>query len=181
MNFQDIFEYNPSYKTGLKWKVAGFHKTRQGTDAGSINRTSKGEIAGYRVKYLKASYYVSRIIYEMHHGPIPKGLIVDHKDGDCLKNNIENLRLTTQKVNSRNQKQRKSHLGISGVNLNKGKQTISARWMELDGTQKDKTFSINKYGLEEAIRLATAYRINKMNELNNNGAQYSERHLKGTL
>ena len=43
-----------------------------------------------------------RIIWEMHHGPIPKGMQIDHIDGDCANNKLENLRLATNRENSCN-------------------------------------------------------------------------------
>jgi hypothetical protein len=43
-----------------------------------------------------------RIIWEMHNGPIPKGMQIDHIDGDCANNKLENLRLATNRENSCN-------------------------------------------------------------------------------
>ena len=43
-----------------------------------------------------------RIIYEMHHGPIPKGMQIDHINHDKSDNRIENLRVVTASENARN-------------------------------------------------------------------------------
>jgi hypothetical protein len=39
--------------------------------------------------------YVHRMVWEKHHGPIPNGHHIHHKDGDKLNNVIENLELLT--------------------------------------------------------------------------------------
>lgn len=38
-----------------------------------------------------------RKIYEDHHGPIPKGYVIYHKDGDKLNDQIENLEAISRK------------------------------------------------------------------------------------
>jgi len=37
-----------------------------------------------------------RAVWESHYGPIPKGLLVHHIDGDSLNNDIDNLELMTR-------------------------------------------------------------------------------------
>lgn len=82
---------NPKYKRGKA--------LRYGAALGTP--TSKGhlqaEVYGKRL-------YVHRIIYEMHNGPIPKGLQIDHVDGNPSNNRIENLRLATNAQNSMNKR-----------------------------------------------------------------------------
>lgn len=45
--------------------------------------------------------YLHRVIWEAFYGPIPKGLVVDHIDGDRMNNSIDNLQLLTRAANSR--------------------------------------------------------------------------------
>lgn len=66
--------------------------------------------------YLKCSlrgisYYVHRIIWELHHGEIPSGLQIDHKDRNPTNNRIENLRLVTPSENVLNTADRPSKFG----------------------------------------------------------------------
>jgi hypothetical protein len=42
------------------------------------------------------------IIWILNNGNIPKGLMIDHKNGEKLNNNIEKLRLVTQRDNNNN-------------------------------------------------------------------------------
>ncbi|KLP26934.1 HNH endonuclease [Citrobacter freundii] len=81
------------------------------------NRDGKGYV---RVVLHQKFYLAHRIIYEMHHGPIPAGYQVDHIDGERLNNNIENLRLATNSINQRNRrKSSKNTSGVTGVCFDK--------------------------------------------------------------
>lgn len=53
-----------------------------------------------------------------------------------------------------------------------------ATWCDMDGKNNRKQFSLKKYSYEEALQLAISYRALKINELNNFGANYTERHGK---
>lgn len=54
--------------------------------------------------------YVHRLVWEHVHGPIPKGMHIDHINGDKSDNRIENLRLATPSQNAQN---RKNTVGVS--------------------------------------------------------------------
>lgn len=71
--------------------------------------------------------------------------------------------------------------GVTGVHKHHKNGVLcryTADWRELDGTRRSKSFSINKYGKEEAFRLACETRENAIKELNEQGAGYSENHGK---
>jgi hypothetical protein len=78
------------YRDGLLyWKSPGPGR-RLDRPAGSIRQD------GYHaINVGKKKYRAHRIIWEMHHGPIPAGLVVDHIDADPGNNRIENLRLAS--------------------------------------------------------------------------------------
>ena len=46
--------------------------------------------------------YAHRIIWEMHFGEIPKGMVIDHINGDTLDNRLKNLRMVTTQQNTHN-------------------------------------------------------------------------------
>ena len=61
-----------------------------------------------RVKYQYLKYghrgscSVHRAVWETFNGPIPKGMEIDHIDGDSFNNKLSNLKLVTHAENTRN-------------------------------------------------------------------------------
>lgn len=69
--------------------------------------------------------------------------------------------------------------GFTGVHWDQkspGKWYAKAGWRELDGTTRCKSYSVDKYGEEEALRLAVEAREEAINDLNSRGAGYGEQH-----
>ena len=92
MNWHDVFEYREG---GLYWRIS----LRNGVSAGS--RVGHLNEHGYlMVKFKGKLCRQHRVIWEMHHGPIPDDLTIDHINGVKDDNRIENLRLLTHERNS---------------------------------------------------------------------------------
>jgi len=71
---------------------------------------------GYvRIRVSGKEYRAHRIIWEMHNGPIPEGMLIDHIDRDVFNNRIENLRLATRQQNNANKGKSGSTLLPKGV------------------------------------------------------------------
>ena len=119
--------------------------------------------------YGKAHRYIMQVTN-------PK-IIVDHIDGNGLNNQKSNLRLVTCSENKKNSKPIKSNsFNFNGISIEKGTRgtpRIRVRWSAFENDtsyndkrklQKQKRFSIGKYGADEALRQAILFRINKMRE-----------------
>jgi hypothetical protein len=84
-------------------------------------------IAGYlhvdmRWNGVSTDLLVHRIIWVIHHGPIPEGYLVDHEDTNKSNNRIDNLRLTLPVGNNQNVNRRLDNSsGVKGVSWDKSK------------------------------------------------------------
>ena len=77
----------------------------------------------------------SRLVYLYHYGEIPKGLVIDHIDGDASNDDINNLRCISREANQRNHKQHcDNSSGVGGVSFNKQK----AMWQSYIGSRPRK-------------------------------------------
>lgn len=69
-----------------------------------------------KITLCNRGYRRSRLIWVFFFGDIPKGMIIDHIDGDTLNDQIENLRLVSNQINSWNKgKYKNNKSGVTGV------------------------------------------------------------------
>jgi hypothetical protein len=132
----------------------------------------------YQCKVDKVKYRIHRIIYCMFYGYLPSNCLVDHKDGNRANNKIDNLRLVTYQINSRNKAPSKDY-APTGVTLKRSKGKLmawKATWKDINGTPREKSFSIQRYGEEFAFFAACECRDLMISRLNLLGAGYSENH-----
>lgn len=176
-------ETSPSY---LRWKkniYSGRHKNITNALVGGVAGGVTSEGSYWKVGLRGRQYQSHRIIWQILRGEIPKGMQIDHIDGNRQNNLISNLRVVTKAENTRNAKQQLNNSsGVAGVTFHvitkrqRKLQQWRARWYALDGKRKAKCFSVNKYGYDEAFRLACEWRQKMILELNAQGAGYTERH-----
>ncbi len=85
--------------------------------------------------------------------------IVDHIDKNKLNNMFNNLRWCTSSENNRNATIRKDNIsGSQGVSFNECNNVWRARWHDNNFKEKSKSFSVNKYGDNQAKQMAIDYR-----------------------
>lgn len=131
MNLNELYEYDDGLLLNKKTKHIYCNLDRDGY---------------VRVRRNGTEYRAHRLIWEMHNGPIPEGILIDHIDGDSLNNRIENLRLATRQQNNAN--------SISRTNtLPKGIIRVSNRY-RARLTFKGTTYSIGMYDTIEEAKLA---------------------------
>lgn len=124
----ECFLYN-QYTGTLTWRIRpishfctekswlAFNRKCPGIVAGSMGFQSNGDKAAIRIDVSESrGVQAHRIIWIMHNGSIPDGMIIDHKDGNPWNNRFENLRLATKSQNNQNTRIRKDNsTGYKGV------------------------------------------------------------------
>lgn len=185
VDLSKFFVYDETSPSGLRWKVDILSGVKY-----AVVRMHAGDIAGtlddgyYKVKLNHKKIGCHRVIWELHYGAPDPGLMIDHIDGDGTNNRVSNLRLVSRTANMRNARQRADNqTGVTGVKLQRNTDRKGlpyyyyvAVWRTLDGKEKQKCFSVSKLGDSEAFRLACEFRAARIEELNQRGAGYTERH-----
>lgn len=182
MNWAEYFYYDETSPTCLRWKVTLYNKdgrkNRKAT-AGNIAGCTKASARYSVVRVRGKSCGVHRIIWQMFNRPLASGEQVDHIDGDTKNNRIANLRAATAHVNHRNMKKpsdnTSGYVGVTFFNKKDG-QSWAACWTDLLGNNQRKHFAVIKHGYDGAFELAKAHRAAVVEEMNAQGAGYSERH-----
>lgn len=114
MDYHEIFTYNcedgclywrrkdPSYFKNYPISI-GWNKRYEGKRAGCTRKRYAGNgMQGVYIKVGDKFVAAHTIVWTMHNGPLPKGMVVDHIDRDATNNRIANLRLATASQNSMN-------------------------------------------------------------------------------
>lgn len=193
VDWKEYFYVDSSSESGLRWAafnraIKEENKRFVGDVAGFRKTAEDGTESYYRVKLNGQNYAVHRIIWTMMCGPIPTDYVINHIDNNIFNNDLENLEVCPRPINMR---RRKDHTGngiskantsgFTGISFdvkwNKEK-TKSVSYVKafaslITGKLTAKCFRIDKYGKEEALRLAIAWRDAKIAELNELGAGYS--------
>lgn len=177
-NVLSLVYYDETSPTGLRWLKDRKPSIKAHDKAGALEFRNNDPHRA-RVCINGIGYACHRIIYKIKHGFINPELVIDHIDGNPHNNRIENLREVSNAENSRNNDfSRFNKTGQVGVHFktnNDGNSHWVATWYE-NGKTKAKHFMIGKYGNDKAFQLACEFRVNKIKELNMNGAGYTERH-----
>lgn len=181
ISLREKFYYDDSSPTCLRFKEDVFKGRKYANKA-----ASKDDVAGCNTDTTRGItvrgfvYPLCRVVWMVYFGEIPDGYVVDHIDGDVRNNKISNLRVISQKLNTRNRKKPSTNTsGVVGVNLMLYK-GVRHRWCAAyaddTGKRRMKYFSIKKLGDEEAFRQACEWRKEQIEILNLQGAGYTERH-----
>lgn len=100
------------YENGMLIRL----KTIKGLKAGTIAGAPTPGVRYCRVYVGRIPYAVHNIVWEMHNGPIPPGMVVDHINRDGKDNRIDNLRLATHAQNNVNRKvSSRNSSGVTGI------------------------------------------------------------------
>lgn len=148
MNFNELFSYKEGF---LYWKSLAPSKSGRKSRIKIGDKTSELLTkSGYdRVVVNNKFYYKHRVIWEMHNGPIPDGMQIDHINHTRNDNRIENLRLVSNSSNSKNRRILKRNTsGFNGVYFS----NTFKRWIA-EAMFNGVNYNLGKYkNKEEAIK-----------------------------
>lgn len=156
-----------------------------GKPAGTLKDVKNGDNLAWevasKISGKSHAYKVHRIVLCLL-GKSVNGKVVDHINGVSADNSYDNLRITTQAINSRNcTVQWNSPYGINGVGFQqdgKGNDYFIARWYDQHGKRVQESFPIKKFGVMEAFKRATQSRESAILFLNSIGMGYTNRHTE---
>ena len=145
--FNKLFRYDT--ETGNLYRKISTKTRRAGVLAGFWWSKSGESEKRRKVMIRKKIWSASHVVWIMHNGDIPDNFVIDHLNGDCGDDRIENLRLATFEQNARNRKRAKTNTsGVAGVSFDKsvGKWTAyihnaGSKFINL-GRYKDKEHAI---------------------------------------
>lgn len=107
----DVFVYDPSSPSCLRWKFSRGRNAKAGEAAGTMHKSGY-----YRVNSLGKFTFAHRIVWMMHFGDIPADMQIDHVDGNRTNNVVSNLRLASHGENKRNESIRADNsTGVKGL------------------------------------------------------------------
>lgn len=120
--------------------------------------------------------------YVSHLPNFRKDSTLDRIDND-LGYKEGNLRWVSPLLQGRNKGQLGvNSSGVTGISfaINQcGHTSVRARWQILEGSKsRAKSFSVSRFGLLPAFKMACEYRDKMIEELNSQGAGYSDKHGK---
>jgi hypothetical protein len=175
LDWNEVFYYDLSSPTGLRWKISPSTRIRIGQPVGCFDSR------GYAVtKVSKKKCYVHRIIYEILIGVIPKDMYIDHLDGNRSNNDINNLRIVSTRTNAQNiKKSIANKTGVTGVTKQQDKHGTPyycVSGFDNSGKRYRKVFNIEKLSDTVAFEMACKHRQNMLDEFNKEGASFTERH-----
>lgn len=181
MDVKELFYYDEISESFLRWNSPRYSAKNRSWMCKKV-----GDLAGTKMKegYWRVSvddrrYLNHRIIWELFNGPIIEGFVIDHIDKNPSNNQIDNLRMVSAAVNSRNSSLYSTNTtGVNGVIYSEQRDRspkYTAHWRDGD-MLRTKSFSTSVYGEEGAFNLAVNYRKQMIQQLNEDGANYSELH-----
>ena len=195
-NFDKYFYYDESSITCIRRKyIHPYDKRNKLNEPAGYLHESSGYFC---VSIGNRSFQISRVVWVLFNGEIQDGFVIDHINGDIKDNKISNLRAVSIAENTRNRSSRKNKRQIiidgkiiiddlpTGITKKTNCNSLVARVSvfseeNIEPRLIQKSFNAktnDKHGYDEALQMAIAWRKSMIDQLNKQGAGYSDRHGK---
>jgi len=187
-DWHSVFYYDETSPSCLRWKTDRFRgrgRNQKFISAGDVVGSLNVIDEYWHVHIFGKMYNAHNIVWTMFNGNQGQHFI-DHINRNRADTRIENLRTVEQSHNARNgSKLCINKSGVNGVFYREvksrhGAGKYNAYWFACwrDGAQKSKAFSVAKLGYDKAFNLACEHRTKMIEQLNAQGAGYTETHGK---
>lgn len=174
--WRDNFIYDEHAPSGL---VKIFHG-KEGVYTKPVGTKKNGKNKkpdSWKINFRGETWRVHRIIWIITHGVLLEDEVIDHIDRNPFNNVLNNLRVVTQDVNSRNRCMSSNNTtGVTGVWYRSVDNSFVAEWFDLNKKRFRKQFAIRKYGYDEALSLAQEFRKKALLEISKSGKGYTDSH-----
>lgn len=157
-DYESVLYIDQTSPSGLRWKCTVSSTATKDSVAGCYSETVKYPC--WRLKLKGRAMILARVLWFMYYKASPPE-VVDHRNGDTKDHSIKNLRAFTQKLNTEN-REVLSNTGTPGVYLREdkyGNPIFRCQGISSDGKRWTKVFAANKYGWDNALRMAKEFRI----------------------
>lgn len=103
MFIQELFYYDPTSPTYLRRKVpmGRYNRYPKDSPVGNPSKAGYMQLSYNDQQGVKVTTGVHRVVWELHNGPIPEGMVIDHKDCNRVNNLIDNLQVCTYSDNNK--------------------------------------------------------------------------------
>jgi len=154
--------------TAPEWRpVVGYEGLYVVSSTGLVRSLTTGRLlttrpggAGYPNARLRRdgkcrTFYVHRLAGEAFIGPLPKGMVTRHLDGDPMNNRLENLRYGTYSENSRDQVRHGTHPQASRTHCKHGHGFTSENtYVDAKGSRHCRSCNRERVALADARKRA---------------------------
>lgn len=131
MDWNSLVYYDETSPTCLRWKIRKAGSVLPDGPAGGLTPSATYP----EVRIDRKVQKIHRIIWQLHHGPIPEGMVIDHIDRNPANPKISNLRMVTPAENARNRNNhRNSRSGFKWIYWCGRKKKWRGRLKLADGT-----------------------------------------------
>ena len=94
---REVFRYEDGK---VYWRIKPANWIDPGDEAGGpLNGPGRRYRGRWFVHYKGKSTARNRLVWMLHHGEIPDGLVIDHINNDCTDDRIEDLQAVTPRLN----------------------------------------------------------------------------------
>lgn len=180
INWNDLVYYSEDSPSRLRWisdRLCGHGRVMKKANDPAGWKNSQGY---WQIGLGNGTFTCHRVIIMLQGHILTEGCQVDHIDGGRGNNDVSNLRVVSNSLNQKNRRRGSNNtsgkVGVYRTTVGERYAYWNAECASVTKGKIRKAFSISKFGEEGAFNLACAFRDAIVQEENEAGAGFTERH-----